>query len=93
MKEGQLKGGRHKSNRIRAEKNLPDDMRALGARLLDAFDAVYSGAMEPKTAGAIATLATAYVRVWEAGKVATMVTEIDAMLKAFESGGVICDAI
>jgi hypothetical protein len=63
------KGGRHKSNKERAARNLPDDMRSLGAKLLDAFDRVYRGDMDGKTAAALSSLATAYIRVWEAGRV------------------------
>lgn len=81
-------GGRRKSNKERAARNLPDDMRALGAKLLDAFDRVYRGEMDGKQAAALSTLATAYVRVWEAGRVSATLQDIDQMLKAFESGDV-----
>lgn len=88
VKAGQSLGGRHKATRSRVARNLPDDMRALGAKLLDAFDAVYAGKMDGKTAAALSSLATAYVRVWEAGVTATTLRDVDAMLKAFESGDI-----
>jgi len=84
--EQAAKGGRNKSTRERAGKNLPDDMKRLGARLLTAFDDVYEVRMPARTAAALSTIATAYCRVWEAGRVATTLNELDVMLKAFESG-------
>lgn len=82
------KGGRHRSNRERAFRNLSDDMKALGAKLLDAFDAVYAGRMDGRTAAALSSLASAYVRVWEAGRVSATLQDVEIMLKAFEAGDV-----
>lgn len=81
------KGGRHKSNRERAARNLPDDLRGVGERLLNAMQDLIDGKLDPKTATALASLANAYRGVFETGTLSAKLDSIDERLQAAEKSG------
>jgi hypothetical protein len=61
-----VRGGLHKRTSIRAAKLTPQTLRPVLDQLHDAMDAVANGSMPPKTGAALAALAGAVVRVYEA---------------------------
>jgi hypothetical protein len=84
--EQSAKGGRHKSNRERAARNLPDDLRGVGERLLNAMQDLIDGKLDPKKATALASLANAYRGVFETGTLSAKLDAIDERLQAAEKG-------
>jgi hypothetical protein len=61
------KGGEHKSTVARARAALPKDLQDVHAALLRALSGLETGALEPRTAQAMAAVARALVAVQEAG--------------------------
>ena len=74
--EQSAKGRRHKPNCERAARNLPDDLRGVGERLLYAMQDLIDGKLDPKTATALASLANAHQGVFEIG---TLSAKLDAI--------------
>ena len=55
-------GGRNRSSLVRAERMLPDDMRGVLDRLLQAMEKVHQGVLKPAQGQALARLAATYVQ-------------------------------
>ena len=66
-RQAQAKGGRNKSTSARAEKLVPAVLRPVLDTLLAAVDDVRGGALTTQQAGALASLAGAIVKVYQAG--------------------------
>jgi hypothetical protein len=81
------KGGRHKSNAERAAKSLPEDLKDVGAMLLQAMHDVRDGRLDTKIASSLASLANAYRGIFEVGTIDAKLAEIEARLAAAESDG------
>ncbi len=75
--EARRRGGQNKSTIIRATRRMPKDLKDLGSRLLEAFEAVNNGEIPPDRAHAMARLAAVYVQIHGAA-------ETDARLDALE---------
>ena len=75
--EARRRGGANRSNLARATRRMPRDLKDLGSRLLEAFDAVNAGDLPPDRAHAMARLAAVYVQIHGAA-------ETDARLDALE---------
>lgn len=67
-KAARARGGANRSTAARAAKALPADLAGVSALILRSLAAVETEMMEPKTATAIAALASCYVRIHEAGE-------------------------
>jgi hypothetical protein len=75
--EARRRGGANRSNVARASRRLPGDLKGLGSRLLETFEAVNSGELAPDRAHAMARLASVYVQIHSTA-------EIEARLEALE---------
>ena len=64
-KEWRKKGGRNKSNVQRAHNRMPDGLKPLVQGLLNGFDEVHSGDLEPRQLTAMAAGASALIRLAE----------------------------
>jgi hypothetical protein len=71
------KGGQGKSRIARVEKLVPATLRPVLALLLDALTETRRGELDPRTAGALAALAGAIVRVYSAGEIEQRVRELE----------------
>ncbi len=80
--EARRRGGENKANVVRAGKHIPRDMKELARRLLKAIDEVHRGEFMPDQARAMASLAGAVCRVYEAGEVEQRIAELEARLEA-----------
>ena len=80
--EARRRGGRGKGRTARAEKLVPSTLRPVLALLLDAFGETHRGELDPKVAGALAALAGAVVRVYQAGQVEDRLSELEAQIDA-----------
>ena len=85
LRLGQSRGGAARSNANRAARLLPDDLKGVGAMLLQAMRDVRDGSLDPKQASALASLANAYRGVFEVGTLDAKLADIDERLKAAES--------
>jgi hypothetical protein len=72
------RGGTNRSNVARASRRMPRDMKSLGERILQAFDRVETGELDPARAHAMARLVAAFVQLHQVG-------EMDARLEALET--------
>ncbi len=72
------RGGENRSNLNRASARMPRDMKSLGERILQAFDRVENGELDPARAHAMARLVAAFVQLHQVG-------EMDARLEALET--------
>ena len=75
-------GGRAKSNVVRAQKRLPQDLRDTLEALYRVMAAVEAGDMEPSRASAIAQVSRAIVAVFETATVEARIAEIEAKVAA-----------
>ena len=63
--EWRKKGGRNKSNLVRAHNRMPDGLKPVVDGLLNGFDEVPSGDLEPRQLSAMAQGATALIKLAE----------------------------
>lgn len=75
--DARRKGGQNSGNVVRAARRIPKDMADLVKRLLEAVDAVESGALDHRRATAMASLAGAVVRVYETGELEQRLAELE----------------
>ncbi len=75
--EARRRGGENRSNVARASARQPRNMKALGERILAAFDRVETGSLDPARAHAMARLVAAYVQLHQVG-------ELEGRLEALE---------
>lgn len=67
MAAARVKGGRAKATAARLDRLVPATLRPMIGTLLTALDEVYSGDLDPKAAGAMASLAGAITRAYSVG--------------------------
>ena len=67
--EARRQGGRNRSNARRSTKYLPADLRELAGTMLEAIDEVHDGKLDPKRLTAMASGASAVVRLFEVGEI------------------------
>ncbi len=75
--QARSRGGTNRSNTARASRRMPRDMKALGERILQAFDRVETGHLDPARAHAMARLVAAFVQLHQVG-------ELEGRLEALE---------
>ncbi len=78
--EARERGGRNRSRTARARAALPTDLRGVMQRLHTALDRLDAGRLEPRTASAMASLAGAIVRIWEAASLEARLTRMEELL-------------
>jgi hypothetical protein len=78
------KGGHHNSRVSRAERMLPDRLKPVFTRLESAMQEVVDGTLSPTRAQALASLASASVRVLEAGEIEEKVRKMEAAAEGDE---------
>jgi hypothetical protein len=71
------RGGRNSSHVARIQKKAPQELRDVLDQLMQALDETYGGQLEPRVAGAMATLCGAIVRVYELGELAMRVQALE----------------
>ncbi len=72
------RGGTNRSTIARASRRMPRDLAELSKRLLESFDEVHRGDLDPAKAHALARLAAVFVQLHSAG-------EVDARIEALEA--------
>ena len=75
--QGRRLGGYARSNAARIHKNTPPELQDVLVQLTQALDETYGGQLEPRVAGAMATLCRAIVRVYELGELAVRVQALE----------------
>jgi len=75
--EARRKGGTNRSNLNRASARMPRDMKALGERILQAFDRVETGDEDPSRAHAMARLVAAFVQLHQVGELEGRLAELE----------------
>jgi hypothetical protein len=76
-KRGRKAGGEGRSTLRRAIKLLPGDMRSLLGALTQALEEVHQETLEPSAGRAMASLATAMVRVYDMGELTLRVKRLE----------------
>jgi hypothetical protein len=77
------KGGRNRAHAARVERLVPGTLRPVLALLLEALDETRRGELDAKTAGALAALAGAICRVYQAG---TLEERLQVLEQAYREG-------
>lgn len=77
-REARALGGYNSSRAARMQRMLPPRLRPIFHKLEEAMDAVVDGSMAPTRATALASLASASVRVLEAGELEERMRKIEA---------------
>ena len=72
-------GGQNRATVARVTRLVPKDMQGVLQTLLTAFEETYSGAMEPKRATALASLAGAVVRLYEVAELEQRLERLERM--------------
>ncbi len=67
-RQGSSRGGKNKRTEARVQRLIPHDLRGLQRLLFQVIDNTYTGDLDPRKATAIATTATALLRIYEAGE-------------------------
>jgi len=80
MAAGRSQGGKAKSNVNRARKRLPSDLQDVAGVILKAIHDVEAGTLETPKATALATLARAYVALYDAGLVDQRIKDLEALI-------------
>jgi hypothetical protein len=75
--QARREGGRNKSRATRAKKFLPNNLRPIAALLERAFEETYTGALDYRRASALASLAGALVRLYQAGEFEERMSRIE----------------
>lgn len=70
------KGGRSKSRIARVEKLVPATLRPVLSLLLDVLDETRRGELDPKVAGAVASVAGAIVKVYSSATVEQQIADL-----------------
>jgi hypothetical protein len=70
------RGGQGKSRIARVERLVPGTLRPVLARLLEALEEAHAGTLDPRTAGALAALAGAIVKVYTVGTVEEQIAQL-----------------
>ena len=78
--EARRKGGHGKARLARVERLVPGTLRPVLALLLSALNETHAGGLDPKVAGALAALAGAIVRTYQAGALEDRLTELEAQI-------------
>jgi len=78
--EARRRGGRNSSKKARADRLLPLRLRPILETLEKALSEVHAGALEPRQAGAMASLAGAIVKVYETGLLEERLTDLEARI-------------
>lgn len=78
-REARAKGGRQRATSARAEKLLPSHMRPVLGAVLAAIRDVRAGAITPAQASAIASLASAAVKVYQVGILEERVAQLEEL--------------
>lgn len=76
------RGGKGRARLARAERLVPSTLRPLLASLLAAVDETRQGTLDPRTASAMAALAGAICRVYQAGVVEQQLADLQRQLDA-----------
>lgn len=78
MAAARIRGGRHKATKVRVEKLVPAVLRPVLTSLLAALPEVRDGTLTTQQAGALASLASAIVRVYTTGTLEERVAALEA---------------
>ena len=78
--EARRKGGRGKARLARVERLVPGTLRPVLALLLTTLEETHRGDLDPKVAGALAAVAGAVCRVYQAGVVEDRLAELEAQI-------------
>jgi hypothetical protein len=79
------RGGKGKSRLARVERLVPASLRHLLATLLDAVEDTRQGALDPKVATAMASLAGAVVRVYQSATTEQQLADLQRQLDDLRS--------
>ena len=79
-REAHAKGGRSKSSTARAQRLVPGTLRPVLALLLKTLNETHGGDLDPKVAGALAAVAGAIVKVYQAGVVEDRLAELEGQI-------------
>ena len=74
-------GGTARSNANRARSRLPSDLQAIATALMKAVEDVQADKLPPSRATAIASLASAYIRLYETGTLSVRLQDIEDRLE------------
>ena len=80
-REARRKGGAATSKASRASKLLPSRLRPVAELLEKALEEVHSGLLDPRKATAMSSLASALIRVFEAGQMEERLRTLEEKLK------------
>ena len=83
--EARVRGGRGKGHAVRAAKVLPATLRPVLSLLLDALDQTHRGELDPKVSTALAALAGAIVRTYQAGAVEERLADLETQIARLSS--------
>lgn len=86
-REARAKGGQQHGNVARALKLLPSRLQPVAVQLETALAEVHAGTLKPSAAGAMAALATALVRVVQAGELEERTRAVERRLAELEQAG------
>ncbi|HVA88472.1 MAG TPA: hypothetical protein VNL71_01385 [Chloroflexota bacterium] len=79
-RESSAKGGANKATAARLGKRMPTTLRPVLDVLYGALEGVKDGEIEPKQGTALATIATAIARIYEAAEVDSRLTALEAQV-------------
>jgi hypothetical protein len=82
-----MKGGRGKSSAARAGKLVPTILRPVLDGLLDVFDEVKAGTLDPKVGTALGGIASAIVRVYQVGTLEERVQALEQAQQGQQNRG------
>ncbi len=85
--EARRRGGHNRSTIARATRRMPRDLKDLGSRLLEAFEAVNAGELAPDKAHAMARLASVYCTLYQVGEVETRLDALEAVAQSRKGWG------
>ena len=77
---GRRKGGRGKARFARVGRLVPGTLRPVLALLLTTLEETHRGDLDPKVAGALAAVAGAIVKVYQAGVVEDRLAELEGQI-------------
>lgn len=78
LSESRRAGGRNRSHTVRAMRHMPPDLKAAAGAIYAAITEVHDGNLETKRATAMAALASALVRVYQAGELEQRLAALEA---------------
>jgi hypothetical protein len=83
VQAARVRGGKGKATAARVARLVPGTLRPVLTMLLEALDQTHVGELDPKVAGAMAALAGAICRVYQAG---TLEERLQALEQAYREG-------